>query len=100
MNRNTARPPDELGPPLPRFLAAGKGDCATYPRPDDFTDEGTTAAQVRTTRRAVRVCAGCPFRYPCANWALEHRQEGVYGGTTTKEREALRAQSDALPTRS
>ena len=86
MNRNTARPPGEEGPPYPHFLTEGRGNCATYPRPDHFTATNKTAAGRRNLQRAATVCLGCPFRYPCANWAAENDQEGIYGGTTQSER--------------
>ena len=85
---------DTMGPPLPRFLAEGRGNCAGYPSPDDFTEEGISRKDAATRRRAQRVCAGCPFKYPCANWAMEHNQEGVYGGTTTAERRRERARDN------
>lgn len=83
--------PNTIGPPLPRFLMEGRGNCATYPLPDDFTEEGLSRNDAAKRRRAARVCAGCPFKYPCANWAMEYNQEGVYGGTTTAGRRRDRA---------
>ena len=33
------------------------------------------------------VCAGCPVRVDCLDWALEHSERhGVWGGYTVKER--------------
>lgn len=77
----------------PAFLAQGLGKCATYPvsMRDDFTESGGRRSQVERRERARRFCVGCPFRYPCANWALETGQEGVYGATTTAERKRLHA---------
>jgi WhiB family transcriptional regulator, redox-sensing transcriptional regulator len=40
---------------------------------------------------AKRVCAGCPVRDRCLEWALATRQEdGVWGGLTDTERRRLR----------
>lgn len=40
---------------------------------------------------AIRVCQGCRFRRPCLAYALTHPFiEGVWGATTTNEREQLR----------
>ena len=43
--------------------------------------------------RAKQICARCPSRTPCLEWALASGQEaGVWGGTTEDERRALRYQ--------
>ena len=40
---------------------------------------------------AKAVCAGCPVRDACLDWALTARQEdGVWGGLTENERRRLR----------
>ena len=36
---------------------------------------------------AKRVCSACPIKSECLEWALEHPEEGVWGGTTRPERE-------------
>lgn len=44
------------------------------------------------TEPARRVCATCPVRAECLQWAIEqHEQHGIWGGTTEKERRAIRA---------
>lgn len=77
----------------PLFLAQGLGNCATYPNEmkDDFTEDGHRAGQIRRRERARRVCAGCPFLIECRDWAMDTKQEGVYGATTTQERRRIRA---------
>jgi hypothetical protein len=39
---------------------------------------------------AKRVCAGCPVRARCLDWALRALPEGIAGGLTPGERQALR----------
>jgi WhiB family transcriptional regulator, redox-sensing transcriptional regulator len=40
---------------------------------------------------ALEVCAGCPERDPCLNFALQDRElVGVWGGTTHNQRLLLR----------
>ena len=48
---------------------------------------------------AKRVCARCPVRRPCLQFALAVREPyGVWGGMTQKERRArLRSASPAVP---
>lgn len=74
----------------PAFLAGGQGNCATDEFPDDFTEAGERTSQRHRRARAVKVCNGCPFKQPCLEWAVETKQQGVYGGTTTQERRRMR----------
>lgn len=39
---------------------------------------------------AIAMCNRCPVIEPCLAFALEHREEGVWGGTTAKERTEMR----------
>lgn len=40
-----------------------------------------------STRPAKRVCAGCPVREECLDYALEHDEAfGVWGGLSARER--------------
>jgi hypothetical protein len=36
---------------------------------------------------AKRICSSCPIKTECLEWALEHPEEGVWGGTTRQERD-------------
>lgn len=38
------------------------------------------------TKVALVTCRGCVDRLPCLEWALAHKAEGIWGGTTTKDR--------------
>lgn len=77
-------------PAYPPFLRDGRGACATDEHPDDFTEDGGRAGQRRRRNRAIKVCGTCPFKRPCREWAIETKQQGVYGGTTTKARRSMR----------
>ena len=42
---------------------------------------------------ARRVCAGCPVREPCLDYALRHGiTHGIWGGLAERDRRALRSQ--------
>lgn len=59
--------------------------------PDLFfpeTDRG--AAYEKQVADAKRVCAGCPVRQQCLDYALRSLGDGIAGGTTPDERAALR----------
>lgn len=46
------------------------------------------------TRTAQRICAGCPVRDECLDWALAAGMPyGVWGGTTEQERRRLARRS-------
>ena len=40
--------------------------------------------------RAIEACGACPFRRPCLAYALTHDVDGIWGGTSKRERDALR----------
>lgn len=41
---------------------------------------------------AKRICQACPVRARCLAYALEHQERGIWGGTSEKQRQALRAE--------
>lgn len=43
-----------------------------------------------SSRKAKAICATCPVIEPCLEWALDHFEVGVWGGTTHRERRAIR----------
>ena len=40
--------------------------------------------------RAKTICAQCPLRMKCLDWAIAREEFGVWGGTTARERAAIR----------
>lgn len=60
-----------------------RGACATTGNPDRFFDEDDPS-------EALALCGRCPVRAACLDYALDHEQHGVWGGTTPAERRALR----------
>ncbi|RZQ60536.1 WhiB family transcriptional regulator [Amycolatopsis suaedae] len=59
-----------------------------------LTDMGPGARQVA---QAKSICAGCPVRAQCLDYALDNGLDhGVFGGTTQRERRVLqrRARQD------
>jgi WhiB family redox-sensing transcriptional regulator len=48
------------------------------------------ASRVRRERAAKAICATCPVRQDCLDWALKVREPyGVWGGKTSEERALL-----------
>ena len=61
-----------------------------------FFPIGNTGPALRRISQAKQVCAGCPVRAPCLEWAPRSGQEaGVWGGTSEDERRALRRMRQA-----
>lgn len=48
-----------------------------------------------STRDAKAICAQCPVLAHCRAYALEHRERGVWGGTSDQDRARLRARAKA-----
>ena len=40
--------------------------------------------------KAKSLCAACPVREKCLEWAIKREEFGVWGGTTARERASLR----------
>lgn len=65
--------------------------CLRLGTPDMFFPNGTTGDAEPQIRAAKSVCARCPVRAECLEFALSSRQDfGVWGGLTEEERRSLR----------
>lgn len=49
-----------------------------------------TLDERRQTAMAVEICGECPVRAKCLGFALDHREFGIWGGTTENQRRRLR----------
>jgi WhiB family redox-sensing transcriptional regulator len=68
------------------------GKCRAQP-PAVFFPSDVVGVEV-----ARRICAGCPVREPCLEYALSHRiHHGVWGGASERERHRI-ARRRRLPT--
>lgn len=81
--------PSELAKPDQWRLRAS---CRSV-EPDLFFPVGTTGLAVEQIAEAKAVCATCPVREACLEYALATNQDsGVWGGTSEDERRSLRRQ--------
>ena len=56
--------------------------------PDLFFPISSTGPAQRQIARAKVICAGCPVRVQCLDFALTHDQtHGIWGGTTAEDRQ-------------
>lgn len=66
----------------PRWHADGA--CLEHPELDWFASHPVHQAE------AVAICSGCLVRDECLRWAVDNREQGVWGGTTDAERRVMR----------
>lgn len=77
---------------MPRF--SGPGNC-TPADADAMYDGGVVMADY--LKRTL--CPPCPIALECLTWALENREEGIWGGTTAEERSTiLKKRAGVTPT--
>jgi WhiB family redox-sensing transcriptional regulator len=63
------------------------GACVSADPDLFFPLSATGAPAAKQAARASRICAGCPVRQPCLEFALDHAEvDGIWGGTTREER--------------
>jgi WhiB family transcriptional regulator, redox-sensing transcriptional regulator len=71
--------------------------------PDLFFPISSAGPSARQVARAKSVCASCPVRRECLDFALNtHQVHGVWGGTSAEERQFIRghrAHTRAAPAR-
>ena len=81
---------------LPVALGAGplgwmsRGACRDVDPELFFPLTGTGGPAARQAEAAKAVCGDCAVRASCLSYALETMPEGIWGGTTEKERRAQR----------
>lgn len=88
-------PPPGAVAPVPAGLRRDRpwvrGALCMGADPEIFFPDGTGAPALRDEARAKAICAGCPVRRDCLDWALGVGEaEGIWGGTTPYERRLLR----------
>lgn len=76
---------------LDRDLACNRVDPELFFPLSETGD--AAAAQIAEARS---VCFGCPVRSKCLELALDTGSEGLWAGTTTKERRAMLRRSSAF----
>jgi WhiB family redox-sensing transcriptional regulator len=60
--------------------------------PELFFPVGSSGPALLQAAQARAVCAGCPVRIDCLNYAIETGQAaGVWGGVSEEERHAIRS---------
>lgn len=84
-------PPSRLPRPPHTHLEPGETPGCDG-KADLFFPEGALAKNVHHVKDIRPICDACPIYAPCLEWALHVREEGIWAGTTVKERRRLRQQ--------
>lgn len=50
------------------------------------------AGENAKVKLAKETCRTCAYRLPCLEWALAHYSDGIWGGTSGRERDQIRRQ--------
>jgi WhiB family redox-sensing transcriptional regulator len=79
-----------LATSLPEFL--NRPDLACHPTRKGavFSNAAVDDGRTREAREAIVVCLSCPGRKECRDYAVQHGEQGLWGGTTDKDRERMR----------
>lgn len=64
-----------------------------------FYPSGTTGLAADQGERARTICVSCPVRTECRTWAIEHGEQGVWGGTNEEDRTRIRRERRRKPPR-
>ena len=67
-----------------------RGLCNGTSVPDLWFPEHAGRGADPRVKMAKAICASCPVRLPCLDYALSRGERGIWGGTTEDERRLLR----------
>lgn len=76
----------------PDFMIKGFPPCSTADPELYFPEKGSGGQGIIEIKMAKRICSSCPYKAECLSWAVANDEIGIWGGTTQKERRALRRQ--------
>jgi len=64
-----------------------RANCRDWPTPDDWFP---VERSVKAPPEMVAVCSACPVATECFRFAMENQMEGIWGGTTSAQRQYRR----------
>lgn len=80
---------------FPEFSGKGPTLCSTVD-PDMFLPDPLVAGSLARANEAKKICANCPYLKECLEYAIEHNEDGVWGGTSRNERRKIKAERNRL----
>jgi len=78
------------GDEVPETPWTDKANCRGHDPDLWFPTGGSTWEERKAVRFAVDICHACPVETECLEYALMYEQQGIWGGRTQREREAMR----------
>ncbi len=66
------------------------GAFATAREVETHADSWFPTDTNETPQAAKKLCRGCPVQTECLTWALDKKEHGIWGSTTSAQRERLR----------
>lgn len=72
----------------PTFYKNGTPNCASVDPDMFFPEKGS--GQGKEFKQLRDVCRRCDLVNECLEWALEHHEFGIWGGTSERERRVIR----------
>jgi hypothetical protein len=96
----------------PNFTEHGAPPCSeTFPDAF-FTEEKNETRVMRNGKERVQtwarydyekeakaICAECPYKARCLEYAINNHEQGIWGGTTERQRNVLRKAIQVEPTK-
>jgi hypothetical protein len=58
-----------------------------------------TWARYDYEKEAKAICAECPYKARCLKFAIDNHEQGIWGGTTERQRNVLRKSRKTEPTK-
>jgi hypothetical protein len=74
----------------------GGVECAQLPHVFFPEDEPDTYLRRKLVQVAKEVCNDCPIKDLCFDYAYSAHMQGIWGGTTAEERQAIRENSRSV----
>jgi WhiB family redox-sensing transcriptional regulator len=74
----------------PDFMTAGSPVCTTTDPEIFFPEKGMNGSSQYAVDAAKKMCNACPYKIACIDWAVDHDEIGIWGGTTPKDRRKLK----------
>lgn len=74
----------------PNFMTEGLPVCTTTDPEIFFPEKGMNGSSRYAVEAAKKMCNACPYKSACIEWAVDHDEIGIWGGTTPKDRRKLK----------
>lgn len=71
---------------FPKFSGKGNPSCSEVDPEIFFPEMGRTF----NNNAAKQICNSCVYKPECLEWAMNSSEDGIWGGTTERERRALK----------